>query len=132
MDYSSLSSSNAPSTPSYPSEELVNCPSSPHPRRRKLQMTFNNEHVMIPLHISNSNGSPTELKKIPMSDFPSLPFDFPKPPLNNTPSDGSSPGAPLRSATTPSSSSDKLSSPQRNKKLACFNRRRKSVGARCA
>mmetsp|Transcript_24143 Transcript_24143/g.50564 ORF Transcript_24143/g.50564 Transcript_24143/m.50564 type:complete len:151 (+) Transcript_24143:77-529(+) len=137
MDYTTL---NIPSTPNtrkiYPfSDEYLKdnlCPSTPHPR--KMKVTIQDKHVFVP---AENSGASTKCWKIPIVEFPSLPFC-------NVPSAAPTPiesdnGAQLRhdldSTSTDTSqrhSKNKLPGLERNQSLSHFNRRRKSFGARCA
>lgn len=129
----------SPSTPTIDSityytssEECLVCPS--RPRRRKMKATVDGIHMLIPLP---SDGK----MMVPMADFPPLPFDFAKTDNNImkmvddndiTSDDLVVADRPVTSMMKPTSTPPPKLPLQRKQSLTHINRRRRSIGARCA
>lgn len=123
MDYS-------PVSPVYASEEYnMSCPSTPRPMRRKPRITFENGNIVVPL--SHIGQAP---QRIPVASFPKLPFTFADetPSTDDAAASESSNQVALPPPPLTANKNDKLSSPARKQTLAHLNRRRRSLGARCA
>ena len=136
----SINMTYSPSTPTIDSayytssEECLVCPS--RPRRRKMKATVDGIHMFIPLP---SDGK----MMVPMADFPPLPFDFAKTAESNNimkmdMDDNDIPSDDLVAADRPTSMMKPTGTPlpklplQRKQSLTHINRRRRSIGARCA
>ena len=127
----------SPSTPTIDStyytssEECLVCPS--RPRRRKMKATVDGIHMLIPLP---SDGK----MMVPMADFPPLPFDFAKTAESNNimkmVDDNDIPSDDAADRTTsmmkPTGTPPPKLPLQRKQSLTHINRRRRSIGARCA
>ncbi|KAL7535949.1 hypothetical protein ACHAWF_005319 [Thalassiosira exigua] len=120
------SSPNALFTPSYETMECLTYPSTP-PRRRKMKVSIEDEHVVIPL---KQESGDLMVLKVPVADFPSMPFEFPEVRVK----EHSEPPEKPASASTPptTQSSNKLQQTGPKKSLSHLQRRRRSIGARCA
>ena len=99
-------------------EYLNCCPATPAPRRKMRISIDDDKEVLIPPN-NDDSSSPTEELRIPLSDFPSLPFGKPD-------QSGES------SMTAETSSSNKLHRSERTQSLAHLVQRQNSYGARCA
>ena len=133
----SINMTYSPSTPTIDSayytssEECLVCPS--RPRRRKMKATVDGIHMFIPLP---SDGK----MMVPMADFPPLPFDFAKTTESNNIAkmDDNDIQTDLVAADRPTSMMKPTSTPlpklplQRKQSLTHINRKRRSIGARCA